>query len=100
MSELQTRASRLGNGWRPEKRSIRRVLQTIKGIIQDIFCFKALEVEANVFSLVGPYFCSLQDSVSLEKEHLQVYLRVRPFTAAEKAEGEEQVYIINTQNIA
>lgn len=37
--------------------------------------------------------------MSLEKEHLQVYLRVRPFTAAEKAEGEEQVYIINTQNI-
>lgn len=31
-----------------------------------------------------------RDSVSLEKEHLQVYLRVRPFTSTEKAEGESQ----------
>ncbi|XP_051770957.1 kinesin-like protein KIF20B isoform X4 [Ctenopharyngodon idella] len=29
-----------------------------------------------------------RDSVLLEKEHLQVYLRVRPFTSAETAEGE------------
>ncbi|XP_073722890.1 kinesin-like protein KIF20B isoform X3 [Misgurnus anguillicaudatus] len=34
-----------------------------------------------------------RDSVSMEKEHLQVYLRVRPFTAAEKAEGESQACI-------
>lgn len=27
----------------------------------------------------------------LEKEHLQVYLRVRPFTTAERTEGESQV---------
>ncbi|XP_073774416.1 kinesin-like protein KIF20B isoform X1 [Danio rerio] len=31
-----------------------------------------------------------RDSVSLEKEHLQVYLRVRPFTSTERAEGESQ----------
>ncbi|KTF75741.1 hypothetical protein cypCar_00037272 [Cyprinus carpio] len=33
-----------------------------------------------------------RDSVLLEKEHLQVYLRVRPFTTAERTEGESQVY--------
>uniref|UniRef100_A0A672LUY9 Kinesin-like protein KIF20B n=1 Tax=Sinocyclocheilus grahami TaxID=75366 RepID=A0A672LUY9_SINGR len=31
-----------------------------------------------------------RDSVLLEKEHLQVYLRVRPFTTAERTEGESQ----------
>ncbi|XP_067225354.1 kinesin-like protein KIF20B isoform X1 [Chanodichthys erythropterus] len=31
-----------------------------------------------------------RDSVLLEKEHLQVYLRVRPFTSAEIAEGQSQ----------
>uniref|UniRef100_A0A673KRR5 Kinesin-like protein KIF20B n=1 Tax=Sinocyclocheilus rhinocerous TaxID=307959 RepID=A0A673KRR5_9TELE len=31
-----------------------------------------------------------RDSVLLEKEHLQVYLRVRPFTIAERTEGESQ----------
>ncbi|XP_067285530.1 kinesin-like protein KIF20B [Pseudorasbora parva] len=31
-----------------------------------------------------------RDSVLLEKEHLQVYLRVRPFTSTERAEGESQ----------
>lgn len=31
-----------------------------------------------------------RDSVVLEKENLQVYLRVRPFTSAERAEGESQ----------
>ncbi|XP_043108946.1 kinesin-like protein KIF20B isoform X2 [Puntigrus tetrazona] len=34
-----------------------------------------------------------RDSVLLEKEHLQVYLRVRPFTAAERTERESQEYI-------
>ncbi|XP_026132496.1 kinesin-like protein KIF20B isoform X1 [Carassius auratus] len=31
-----------------------------------------------------------RDSVLLEKEHLQVFLRVRPFTTAERTEGESQ----------
>ncbi|XP_058649058.1 kinesin-like protein KIF20B isoform X1 [Onychostoma macrolepis] len=31
-----------------------------------------------------------RDSVFLDKEHLQVYLRVRPFTTAERTEGESQ----------
>lgn len=35
--------------------------------------------------------CFLQDSCTKEKEHLQVYLRVRPFTSAETNSGESQV---------
>jgi len=34
---------------------------------------------------------SLQDSVQSQSENLQVYLRVRPFTAAESDNGESQV---------
>lgn len=52
MSELQTRASWLGNGWRLEKGSICGVLQTIKGIIRrHSLCLKALEIDTNIFSL-------------------------------------------------
>uniref|UniRef100_A0A3B3ZQP1 Kinesin motor domain-containing protein n=1 Tax=Periophthalmus magnuspinnatus TaxID=409849 RepID=A0A3B3ZQP1_9GOBI len=36
-------------------------------------------------------FCIFQNSVVEEKEHLQVYLRIRPFTAAESYTGEAQV---------
>ena len=35
--------------------------------------------------------CFLQNSVLLEKEHLRVYLRIRPFTSAEDESGEAQV---------
>lgn len=35
----------------------------------------------------------LQDPSDLEKEHLKVYLRIRPFSAAELVNGESQVKI-------
>lgn len=35
----------------------------------------------------------LKDPSDLEKEHLKVYLRIRPFSAAEIANGESQVKI-------
>uniref|UniRef100_A0A671QQ63 Kinesin family member 20Bb n=1 Tax=Sinocyclocheilus anshuiensis TaxID=1608454 RepID=A0A671QQ63_9TELE len=38
-----------------------------------------------------------KDSVLLEKEHLQVYLRVRPFTTSERAEGASQLPCISIE---
>ncbi len=38
----------------------------------------------------------LKDPSDLEKEHLKVYLRIRPFSSAEIESGESQVKIRNT----
>lgn len=38
----------------------------------------------------------LKDPSDLEKEHLKVFLRIRPFSSAEMESGESQVKIRNT----
>ncbi|XP_030630938.1 kinesin-like protein KIF20B [Chanos chanos] len=48
------------------------------------------DLKKNLFSEFSKIPTESQEAVLLEKEHLQVYLRIRPFTAAESDLGESQ----------
>lgn len=44
-----------------------------------------------LFPFYFPVCCCFQRPSGKEQEHLQVFLRIRPFTAAERVSGECQV---------
>lgn len=49
------------------------------------------ELQPNVSEVCVCVCANVQCSITEDREHLQVYLRIRPFTAAESEDGESQV---------